>query len=230
MNKEAMKVIKGMISDKSSPFNKDESFPKEYFLIPKNLPFALGLVLHHPQSSTIGLSKEQIDILMKMKKESKPAILKKAKEIRDMELSLLSMLETNEGSKDKVTKEMSELVDKIASAKAELTKAHLQCVIDVQNVLTKEQREKAISLVSNKKKDIYVQNKDIASKGMKYAKGLIDSLKPSLMESLKKDKSGLKGMEMCSSVAMKMTESYNQIFPKVPKVRKNRHKIPESGE
>ena len=37
---------------------------------------------------------------------------------------------------------MSKLVDEIATKKADLTKAHLQCVIDVQNVLTKEQREK----------------------------------------------------------------------------------------
>jgi Spy/CpxP family protein refolding chaperone len=45
---------------------------------------------------------------------------------------------------------MSKLVDEIASKKAELTKAHLQCVIEVQNVLTKEQREKVGAYVNKK--------------------------------------------------------------------------------
>ncbi len=44
-----------------SPFNKNENFPKDYFLIPKNLPFAIGITLHHPRSSELGLSKEQIE-------------------------------------------------------------------------------------------------------------------------------------------------------------------------
>ncbi len=142
LDKKAMKAKMTKIAGETSPFNKNENFPKEYFLIPKNLPYALGLVLHHPQSSTLGLSKEQIETLVKMKKEKMPLILKGAKEVKTLELSLLKILETNEGNQTKVSKEMSDLVDKIATKKAELTKAHLQCIIDVQNTLTKEQREK----------------------------------------------------------------------------------------
>jgi len=152
VDKKAMKAKVAKIAGEPSPFNKNENFPKEYFLIPKNLPFALGLVLHHPESSTLGLTKEQIAKLVQMKKDKKPAIVKNAKEIKGLELQLLGLLEGNEGNQTKVSDEMSKLVDKIASQKAELTKAHLQCVIDVQNVLTKEQRKKVGAYVNAPKK------------------------------------------------------------------------------
>ncbi|MCK4440819.1 MAG: hypothetical protein KAU90_02350, partial [Sulfurovaceae bacterium] len=63
------------------------------------------------------------------------------------------MIETNEGNQTKVSDKMSKLVDTIASKKAELTKAHLQCIIDVQNVLTKEQRKKVMAYATMKKEN-----------------------------------------------------------------------------
>jgi len=161
MDKKAMKAKMTKIAGATSPFNKHENFPKDYFLIPKNLPFAIGLVLHHPKSSTLGLSKEQIAKLVSMKKEKQTVILKKAKEIKELELLLLNLLETNEGNQTKVSDKMSKLVDTIASKKAELTKSHLQCIIDVQNILTKEQREKTKSFNSI---DI---NKKVSSNSMR---------------------------------------------------------------
>jgi Spy/CpxP family protein refolding chaperone len=150
LDKKAMRAKIEKIAGKVSSFNKHENFPKEYFLIPKNLPFALGLVLHDPQSSTLGLTKEQIATLAQMKKDKTPAIVKSAKTIKGLELKLLGLLESNEGNQTKVSDEMSKLVDDIASKKAELTKGHLQCVIEVQNVLTKEQREKVGAYVNKK--------------------------------------------------------------------------------
>jgi hypothetical protein len=152
LDKKAMKEKIAKIAGEPSPFNKNENFPKEYFLIPKNLPFALGLVLHHPESSTLGLTKEQIATLVKMKKDKTPAIVKQAKEIKGLEIKLLGLLEGNEGNQTKVSDEMSKVVDEIAQKKATLTKAHLQCVIEVQNVLTKEQREKVGAYVKAPKK------------------------------------------------------------------------------
>jgi Spy/CpxP family protein refolding chaperone len=232
MDQKAIKAKITKMAGEVSPFNKNENFPKDYFLIPKNLPFALGLVLHHPQSSTLGLSKEQIEKLVKMKKEAQPSIIKESKEIKKMELSLLTLLESNEGNRTKITKEMSELVDTIAKRKAELTKAHLQCVIDVQNVLTKEQRKKAGSLVKssnsaktdNTKKEKlivnYIKNPEIQSKGLKQIKGLIDTVKPSLMETLKKDKTGVDGTVMCSTSAPEMGANYNKTLPKDSSIRR----------
>ncbi|MCK5853601.1 MAG: hypothetical protein KAG56_00180 [Sulfurovaceae bacterium] len=142
MDKKAMSSKMKEMAGETSKFNPREHFPKEYFLIPRNLPYALGLVLHHPQSSLLKLSKEQLEKLVNLKKDTKPSILKSAKEIKALELSLVAMLESKEGNRTEVTKEMSELVQKIAIKKAELTNSHLQCVINVQNILTKEQRER----------------------------------------------------------------------------------------
>ncbi len=153
MDKKAMKAKMTEMAGETSKFNKHEHFPKEYFLIPKNLPYALGLVLHHPKSSTLELTKEQTEQLVAMKKAKKPVILKEAKEIKKLELSLVDMLETNEGNRTKVTDEMSKLVDEIAKKKAELTKQHLQCVIEVQNVLTPQQRKKVGAYVGINKSD-----------------------------------------------------------------------------
>jgi len=150
IDKNAMKAKVAKIAGETSIFNKNENFPKDYFLIPKNLPFALGIVLHHPQSSTIGLSKSQIEKLVQIKMARKPLILKKAKEIKNLELKLVDLVETDEGKKDDITKEMSKLVDKIAQEKAELTKQHIKCIIEVQNILTNEQKKKVEKYINKK--------------------------------------------------------------------------------
>jgi Spy/CpxP family protein refolding chaperone len=61
------------------------------------------------------------------------------------------MLEAQEGKVKEVTKEMNDLVDEIAKKKAELTKGHLQCVVEVQNILTKEQRMKVGEIIGASK-------------------------------------------------------------------------------
>jgi ferritin len=221
LDKNAMKAKMSEMAGEVSPFNKNENFPKDYFLIPKNLPYALGLVLHHPKSSTLNLSREQIRVLSNMKKEKQPAILKGSKEIKKMELQLLELLEKGEGTNKKVTKEMSELVDAIAQKKAELTKAHLQCVIDVQNVLTKEQRKKVESFVQTPKTAVnYVENPEVLAKGIKQIKGLLMTVKPALMATLKEDKTGVKGAVMCSTKAHEMGANYNKTLPEGSSIRR----------
>ena len=222
IDKKEVKAKLTKIAGEVSPFNKHENFPKDYFLIPENLPFALGVVLHHPKSSTLGLSKEQIETLVKMKKDKQPAIIKESKAIKEMELSLLSLLETDEGKNKEVTKEMSELVDAIAKRKAELTKAHLQCVIEVQNVLTKEQREKVGNYINGSKKITvnYVKNAEIQAKGLKQAKGMIEGVKPTLMATLEKDPTGVEGTIMCSTKAQEMGANYNKSLPEGSSIRR----------
>jgi len=226
LDKAKLKAKMAKIAGEPSPFNKHENFPKDYFLIPKNLPFALGLTLHHPKSSELGLSKEQIAKLVELKKSKKGAILKEAKEIKDLELKLLGMLESREGNLTKVTKEMSDLVDEIAKKKAELTKAHLQCIIDVQNVLTKEQRAKMADIIgkdphsgvkanreqnnTDTKKKAKVDYLKIQKRGEEVTLGLLKAIKPIVVESLKKDKSGLEGVQLCSKRAKELTDNYNK--------------------
>jgi len=135
------------------------------------------------------------------------------------------MLESREGNLTKVTKEMSDLVDEIAKKKAELTKAHLQCIIDVQNVLTKEQRAKIADIIgkdphsvvketnqnsTESKKKSEVNYLEIEKRGREVASGLIKAMKPIVVESLKKDKSGLEGVAVCSKRAQEITKNYNK--------------------
>jgi len=66
----------------------------------------------------------------------------------------------------------------------------------------------------------YVKNSDIEAKGMKQIKGLMVNLKTALMSTLKSDKTGIGGMEMCSASAIDMREKYNSSLPKGSEVRR----------
>ncbi|PIE45063.1 MAG: hypothetical protein CSA45_04680 [Gammaproteobacteria bacterium] len=116
-------------------FAPHENFPKDYFLVPKNLPFLVGLSLHHPKSSELNLSKEQIEKIKAVKKVTVPTVLKSAKAIKALEWELANNI---------VVKKMSaesqyNLVEKIANLRTELTKKHLTCIERVRAILTDEQ-------------------------------------------------------------------------------------------
>ena len=66
----------------------------------------------------------------------------------------------------------------------------------------------------------YVNNPAIQAKGMKQIKGLVAGVKPALMETFKKDKTGVEGTIMCSNAAQKMGKNYNASLPKDSKVRR----------
>ena len=66
----------------------------------------------------------------------------------------------------------------------------------------------------------YVQDDAIQAKGLKQTKGLIDAIKPSLMESFKKDKTGVEGTVMCSDAAQEMTATYNKTLPEGSLIRR----------
>ena len=151
LDKKAMQEKILLKAGKPSPFNKNENFPNEYFLIPKNLPFALDLVLDHPKSSTLKLTEKQMKTLVKMKEEKTPEIVKSAKRIKNLELKILELLEEDEGNQTSVSHEIAMIVNEIADKKADLTVEHLQCILDVQNILTKEQREKVTAYANSTK-------------------------------------------------------------------------------
>jgi len=118
-----------------------EKFPKDYFLVNNNLPFLAGLSLHHPKSSMLELTKEQIKAIQKIKKVTVPAVVKKSKEIKKLELELAQNIAVDSNN----AKSQFALVDKISKLRTELTKAHLQCINNVREVLTKEQYKKLLT-------------------------------------------------------------------------------------
>ena len=119
-----------------------ENFPKDYFLITKNLPFLVGMTLYDPSSSNLELSQEQIDAILKIKTELMADAAKKALVIKKLELELMQKI-----SFKHKTPPMSEFyptVDEIAKLRAELTKIHLDCIEKVKAVLTEEQFEEML--------------------------------------------------------------------------------------
>jgi len=120
-------------------------FPKSYFLVHQNLPFLAGLSLHHPKSSTLGLSQEQIKALQEIKKNTVPLVIKKAQEIKKLELELAQNVAIDTSTPES----QYEIVDKIAKLRTELTKAHLKCINEVRAVLSKEQYKKLVVYASS---------------------------------------------------------------------------------
>jgi len=145
---EGMKKLAAMAGEVGPYFRgKKEVFPKDYFLVDRNLPFLVGAALFHPQSDTLNLKPEQLKKLAEMKKTIVPASAKMAKEVKAMELELARAIVVDKKSPES----LNDLVDKIAKAKADMTKAHLNCIHDVQQLLTPEQFNQLIKLVSHKK-------------------------------------------------------------------------------
>jgi Spy/CpxP family protein refolding chaperone len=117
-----------------------ENFPKDYFLVSKNLPFLAGLTLGHPKSSSLGLSKEQIAKIQKIASVTVPKVVKASKDIKMLELTLAD----NIAIKSNTAKSQYEIVDAISKLRTDLTKAHLKCINEVRAVLTKEQYKKLL--------------------------------------------------------------------------------------
>ena len=65
-----------------------EDFPKDYFLVPNSLPCLAGLSLHHPMSSTLNLSDEQIKAIQEIKKRTIPPLVKASQDIKSLDLKL----------------------------------------------------------------------------------------------------------------------------------------------
>lgn len=123
-------------------FTVKENFPKDYFLIPKNLPYLVGLSLYDPSSSNLNLSKKQIDAILEIKKTVTSQAAKKALKIKKMELEVMQKISlTYEGTK---AKKLYSTIDEIAKLKAELTKMHLNCIEKVKSILTKQQYEELL--------------------------------------------------------------------------------------
>lgn len=142
-----MKAGLAKMAGEKGIFAKHEMFPKDYFLISKNLPFSVGLTLHHPQSSKLGLSKEQIDKIKQIKADTMPKVIESALKIKKLELALSQRMMSGAKAEDELS-----AVDAIASKKAALTKEHLRCIASVRAILEPAQRKILLSYASAKMK------------------------------------------------------------------------------
>jgi hypothetical protein len=127
------------IAGNTGPFVVKEDFPKSYFLIPKNLPYLIGLSLYHPSSSELNLSKEQITALLKVKKELTSYIVEVGLKVKKLELEVVNDISLKH--KSVKAQNLYAKVDEIAKLKADLTKAHLRCIEKVKSILSAQQYE-----------------------------------------------------------------------------------------
>ena len=126
----------------AGPFTTKENFPKDYFLMPKNLPYLVGMTLYDNSSANLKLSKEQIDAILKIKESLMSKAVDKALVIKKLELEMMQQISfKHKGPK---AADFYPKVDEIAKLRAELTKIHLDCIEKVKAVLTPEQFEEML--------------------------------------------------------------------------------------
>ncbi len=136
MDQLGMDKLAEMAGDKSPYYRAEkESFPKDYFLVSQNLPFLVGASLYKPTSDTLKLDEKQLAAIIKLRDKTVPAAAKASKVIKAMEMDLAKGALEDKKSPE----EQSQLIDKIAKARATLTGAHLQCIHDIQGILSAEQ-------------------------------------------------------------------------------------------
>ena len=70
------------------PYASYDRWPKDYFLVPQNLPFFVGFSLYKPGREAIGFSKEQLAAIHEIRNTTVPAVLEMAGPIKKKELEL----------------------------------------------------------------------------------------------------------------------------------------------
>ena len=126
----------------AGPFTTKENFPKGYLLMPKNLPFLVGLSLYDSSSDRLELSQKQIDELLKVKNTLTPKLAKTALLIKKLELEIVNEIALKHNNVK--AESFYGKVDKIAKLRADMTKAHLRCIEHVKAILTDEQYEELL--------------------------------------------------------------------------------------
>jgi len=129
------------------PFARREDFPKSYFLISQNLPFMVGLVLHHPMSKSLKLTDEQKAGIKKIKKVTVPIVAKAGKQIKEKEVVLAQAFIDGASVAD-----MEKRVDEISALRTLLTKKHLVCIDQVRTILTADQFKTLLAYAGGKPK------------------------------------------------------------------------------
>lgn len=130
------------LAGEPGPFTVKDEFPKDYLLIPKNLPFLVGLSLYHPESENLELTKEQITSLLNVKKTVMPYLAQIAKKAKKLEIEIVEGIALKHD--DTKAETFYSKVDEIAKLRAELTKAHLRCIEKVKAILTEEQYQELL--------------------------------------------------------------------------------------
>ena len=107
------------------------------FLINKeNLPHLTGLLVKNWDKAGLGLSDEQKEKLLVIRKETRTGVKKVKMQIQELEAEVIDAMIDRESPST-----VESQVDKIAKLKAEVTKIHLKCISNTTAILSDEQIE-----------------------------------------------------------------------------------------
>ena len=102
----------------------------------EGLPHMTKILLHNWDKATLGLSAEQKEKLLVVRKETMSAVMKIKKKVKVLEADIIEAMVDGEEPKSVYAK-----VDNVAKLKAEATKVHLKCISDTIGILSDEQLE-----------------------------------------------------------------------------------------
>ena len=107
------------------------------FLINReNLPHLTGLLIKNWDKAALGLSDEQKEKLLVIRKETQEGVKKLKMKIDELEAEVIEAMIDREASST-----VESQVDEIAKLKAEVTKIHLKCISNTTSSLSDEQIE-----------------------------------------------------------------------------------------
>lgn len=114
---------------------KNENFPGDYFMVHKNMPHFMKVFRKFGDNKALGLSDEQKNRLQALQEKVVTTVSQTATKIKDLELELQKAVVV-EG---KDSKQMKELVERIATLRMQLTMVHIECIHSSKQILTPEQ-------------------------------------------------------------------------------------------
>lgn len=107
------------------------------FLIKQTaLPHMTKILIHNWDKASLGLSDEQKEKLLVVRKETMGAVMKIKKEVKVLEAEIIEAIVDGEEPKSVYSK-----IDEVAKLKAEASKVHLNCIADTIGILSEEQLE-----------------------------------------------------------------------------------------
>ncbi len=102
----------------------------------EGLPHMTKILIHNWDKASLGLSAEQKEKLLVVRKDTMSAVIRIKKQVKVLEADIIEALVDGEDPKSVHVK-----VDEVAKLKAEATKVHLKCIADTIAILSEEQLE-----------------------------------------------------------------------------------------
>lgn len=102
----------------------------------EGLPHMTKILLQNWDKASLGLSSDQKEKLLVVRKETMSAVMKVKKQVKVLEAEIIEAMVDGEEPKSVYSK-----IDNVAKLKAQATRAHLKCISDTVSILSDEQME-----------------------------------------------------------------------------------------